>query len=168
MKVNAKLKNLRIAPRKVRLVVDMIRGKSLADARDQLKFTVKKSAKPVLKLLNSAAANAENNFQLNSLNFYISKITVDEGPKFKRWKPRAMGRAGEIHKKTSHITLVLDEVENGEKRKIKKPVVKDNKEEDKKKKKDFGKKKPRKEIDDKIKKSQIRKGGNKIFRRKSI
>ena len=168
MKVNAKLRNLRIAPRKVRLVADMIRGKSLVDARDQLKFTIKKSARPVLKLLNSAAANAENNFQLNPLNLYISKITVDEGPKNKRWKPRAMGRAGAIQKKSSHITIVLDEIEGRKEKNVKKLSVKDDKKEEKKDKKSFDKKKPNKEIDNKIKKPQVRKEVSKIFRRKSM
>jgi len=168
MKVNAKLRNLRIAPRKVRLVADMIRGKSLVDARDQLKFTIKKSARPVLKLLNSAAANAENNFQLNPLNFYISKITVDEGPKNKRWKPRAMGRAGAIQKKSSHITIVLDEIEGRKEKNVEKLSVKDDKKEEKKDKKSFDKKKSNKEIDNKIKKPQVRKEGSKIFRRKSM
>jgi len=121
MKVVAKLKNLRIAPRKVRLVTETIKGKNLDEARSQLKFTVKGSSRPLLKLLNSAAANAENNFQLNTSNLYIWRVTVDEGPKYKRWMPRAMGRATEIQKKTSHITLILEEIEEG-KKKIKKKV----------------------------------------------
>jgi large subunit ribosomal protein L22 len=166
MKVNAKLKNLRIAPRKVRLVVETIKGKNLDEARDILSFTVKKCAKPLLKLLNSAAANAENNFQLKPSNLYISKLTVDEGPKYKRWMPRAMGRATEIHKKTSHINIVLDEIEEGKRVKKSKKGKSGTKNKIKKE-KDF-KKNPKKELEDKIKKPQIRKGGSQVFRRKSI
>jgi len=86
-----------------------------------LRFAVKKSSLPVEKLLNSAVANAKNNFQTESDNLYISKITVDEGAKFKRWMPRARGSAYEIQKKTSHITLILDEFS---KSKTKKKITK--------------------------------------------
>lgn len=110
MIVSAKLRHLHIAPRKVRLIADVIRGKSAAEAGAILNFTIKKAALPILKLLNSALANAKNNFQLGQANLYISKITVDEGPKIKRFMPRARGSAHEIQKKTSHINLVLDEI----------------------------------------------------------
>ena len=116
MAVIAKLNYLRIAPRKVRLVADLIRGKKVEEARNILNFTIKKANQPLIKLLKSAIANAENNFQLNKENLYISKITVDEGPKLKRWMPRARGSAAEIQKKTSHITIVLDEIEKRPKR----------------------------------------------------
>jgi len=109
MEVTAKLRYLRIAPRKVRLVADLVRGKSVEEAAHILNFTRKRAAKPILKLLNSAIANASHNFQLKKENLYISKIVVDEGPKLKRWRPRARGVAYEIQKKTSHITLVLAE-----------------------------------------------------------
>jgi large subunit ribosomal protein L22 len=109
MPVTAKLNYLRIAPRKVRLVADLVRGKSVKEVQSILNFTVKKSATPLLKLLNQAVASAINNFQLNPDNLYISKITVDEGPKYKRWRPRARGQTYEIQKKTSHITIILDE-----------------------------------------------------------
>lgn len=108
MQVVAKLNYLRIAPRKVRLVADLIRKKKIEEAQTILNFTVKKASQSLLKLLNSAVANARNNFQVDPNNLYISKITVDEGPKYKRWMPRARGRASEIQKKTSHVTLVLD------------------------------------------------------------
>lgn len=108
--MTAKLRYLRIAPRKVRLVADLIRGKSVEEAQTILNFTVKRAAQPLLKLLKSAIANAKNNFQLEEANLYISKILVDEGPKYKRWMPRARGRASLIQKKTSHITLILDEI----------------------------------------------------------
>lgn len=110
MQVKAKLRNLRIAPRKVRLVADLIRHKRAKEAQRILNFTVKKASLPLLKLLNSALANAKNNFQIDNENLYISKILVDEGPKYKRWMPRARGSAYEIQKKTSHITLILDEI----------------------------------------------------------
>ncbi|MDI6591661.1 MAG: 50S ribosomal protein L22 [Patescibacteria group bacterium] len=110
MLITAKLRYLRIAPRKVRLVADLIRGKKVEEAQNILNFTVKRAAKPLLKLLKSAIANAKNNFQLEESNLYISKILVDEGPKYKRWRARARGRADQIQKKTSHLTLVLDEI----------------------------------------------------------
>jgi len=110
MAVTAKLNYLRIAPRKVRLVADMIRKKKIEEAQNILNFTIKKAAKPLLKLLKTAVADAHHNFQLDPDNLYISKITVDEGPKLKRWRPRSRGMAREIQKKTSHLTLVLDEI----------------------------------------------------------
>ena len=112
MAVTAKLRYLRIAPRKVRLLADLVRGKSVEKAQAILNFTIKKSSEPMLKLLNSAAASAKNNFHLDPANLYISKITVDEGPKHKRWRPRARGQAYPIQKKTSHITIGLDEIKN--------------------------------------------------------
>ena len=111
MSVRAKLKYLRIAPRKVRLVADLIRGKKVSQALNFLEFLPKKSAPPFLKLLKQAIANAKHNFQLDESNLYISKILVDEGPKLKRQMPRARGQANEIYKRTSHIVLVLDEIE---------------------------------------------------------
>jgi large subunit ribosomal protein L22 len=109
--VKAKLRYLRIAPRKVRLVADLIRGKSVEEAERILNFTRKKAALPLLKLLKSAIANAKHNFNLDEKNLYISKIIVDEGPKMEKIFPRARGRADIIQKKTSHVTLVLKEKE---------------------------------------------------------
>lgn len=110
MPVTVKLRNLRIAPRKVRLVADLIRGKSVKEAQNVLNFTTKKAAGIAMKLLKSAIASAKHNFQLEESNLYISKIAVDEGQKYKRWMARARGQAYEIQKKTSHITLVLSEI----------------------------------------------------------
>lgn len=110
MPVIAKLRYLRIAPRKVRLVADLVRNKTVEEAQTILEFTIKRAAQPLLKLLKSAIANARHNFQLDEKNLYISKILVDEGPKYKRWMPRARGQASPIQKKTSHVTLVLDEI----------------------------------------------------------
>jgi len=109
MPVTAKLRYLRIAPRKVRLVADLIRGKSVKKAETLLEFQIKRPAAPLLKLLRSAAANAKKNVGLSEEVLRVSKITVDEGPKLKRSRPRARGRAYPIQKKTSHITIVLDE-----------------------------------------------------------
>jgi large subunit ribosomal protein L22 len=110
MKVVAQLNYLRIAPRKVRLVADLIRGKSVKEAKRILNFTRKKAAKPMLKLLNSAIANAKHNFNLEEDRLFISKILVNEGPKLKRWMPRARGSISEIQKKSSHIFLELEEI----------------------------------------------------------
>ena len=119
MSVTAKLRYLRIAPRKVRLVADLIREKSVEEAQTILSFTTKKAAKVLLKLLKQAVSNAKTNFQLEEKNLYISKILVDEGPKYKRWMPRARGMASPIQKKTSHVTIELTEIEK-KPRKIKK------------------------------------------------
>lgn len=112
MEYKAKLSYLRIAPRKVRLVADLIRNKNVISAKNQLEFSKKRSAKPLLKLLNSAVSNAKNmNDQINMDVLFIKKIFVDEGPKLKRYRARARGMAFEIQKKTSHITLILSEKE---------------------------------------------------------
>jgi len=114
----AKLRYLRISPRKVRLVVNLIRGEKLEKAQIILNFTQKKAALPVLKLLNQALANAvEKDLKLDKKNIYISKIFVDGGPSYKRTFPRARGRADVILKRTSHITVVLDEID----KKVRKP-----------------------------------------------
>jgi len=110
MEVKAKLGNLRIAPRKVRLVADLVRGKKVKRAQNILNFTIKKASSPLFKLLKSAVANAENNFHLEPENLYISKITVNEGPKYKRFMPRARGQSSMIQKKTSHVLLILSEI----------------------------------------------------------
>jgi large subunit ribosomal protein L22 len=109
MEIKARLNYLRIAPRKVRLVADLIRGKKAQDALALLNFAIKRPGLPIMKLLSSAIANAHNNFHIEPENLFISKITVDEGPMQKRWMPRARGVAGPIHKKTSHVTLILEE-----------------------------------------------------------
>jgi len=110
MEIKASLKNLRIAPRKVRLVADMIRGMQVTEAKSQLPFLVKKSSPAILKLLNSAVANAKQNFEIDEENLYVSRILVESGVTMKRWMPRAMGRAYPIMKRTSTIKLVLDEL----------------------------------------------------------
>ncbi|MDD5433358.1 MAG: 50S ribosomal protein L22 [Candidatus Pacebacteria bacterium] len=107
MEVIAKLNNLRISPRKVRLVADMIRGKKTSLALAALSFSVKKGALPMKKLLNSALANAKNNFKISQDDLFIRSISVNEGRTQKRWRARARGRACRIEKKTSNITLTL-------------------------------------------------------------
>lgn len=109
MPVTTKLKHLRIAPRKVRLVTDLIRGKTVEESLNILSFVPKKSASPLFKMLKTAISNAKNDFKLDEKNLYIAKILVDEGQKIKRMMPGARGHADEIQKKTSHITIVLEE-----------------------------------------------------------
>lgn len=107
MEVKAKVKNIRISPKKVRLVADLIRGKHVNFALQQLMFSPKKSSTPIEKLLKSAIANAEHNFNLDQEDLYVKEITVDEGMTLKRWMPRAFGRATTIRKRSSHINIVL-------------------------------------------------------------
>ena len=106
----ARSKYIRISPRKARLVADMIRGKSAEKALHALTFTEKSAARIIKKILNSAIANAENKGDIDVDTLYVKKIFVDQGPTWKRFRPRAMGRATSIQKKTSHITIVLDEL----------------------------------------------------------
>lgn len=107
MDVHASLRFLRMSPRKVRLVVDAVRGMSVVAADTKLSFLPKLAATPVQKLLRSAIANAEHNFQLKKEDLFIKTIVADGGPTLKRSQPRAFGRAAPIRKRTTHITLVL-------------------------------------------------------------
>lgn len=109
MEVTAKLRYARIAPRKIRLVAGLIRGKDVNEAMQILSFTQKRSAPVLKKLLASALANADQKKTIDLDNLFVKSLTVDQGPVLKRYLPRAMGRASEIRKKTSHINLVLDE-----------------------------------------------------------
>ncbi len=109
MKVKAHLFNLRVSPRKVRLVADAIRGLTIDKARIQLQFLVKKSSAPILKLLHSAAANAAHNFKLNPDGLYVSEIFVNEGQAFKRGISQSKGRVHQIRKRTSRVSLTLSE-----------------------------------------------------------
>ncbi len=103
-------KYIRISPRKVKIVIDLIRGKSVADATAILLNVPKAASEPVLKVLNSAVANAENNLELSKDNLYVAEVFADQGPTLKRFNPVARGRAMRILKRTSHITIILDEV----------------------------------------------------------
>ena len=109
MESKAVARYIRIAPRKVRLVVDLIRGKQVGEALAILKHTPRAASPVVEKLLNSAIANAENNHEMDVNSLVVGKVFVDQGPTLKRFRPRAMGRASRIHKRTSHITVVLNE-----------------------------------------------------------
>jgi large subunit ribosomal protein L22 len=101
-------KYVRIAPRKARLVADEVRGKSYPEAVSLLRFTNKRAAKILGDVLNSAAANAEHNADADSDELRVKTVKVDEGPTIKRYRPRAMGRATMIRKRTSHITVELE------------------------------------------------------------
>lgn len=107
METKAIAKFIRISPRKVRQVVDLIRGKKVDDAIAILQFTPNISTEPVSKVLKSAVANAEHNLDMSPDDLYVTKVYVDQGPTLKRIKPRAMGRADKIRKRTSHITVVV-------------------------------------------------------------
>ncbi len=107
METKAVAKYIRISPRKVRLVVDLIRNMDIESARHQLMFLQKGASKPVLKVLESAIANAKQNQKMDASTLAIKEAFVDEGPTFHRFMPRAQGRATAIRKRMSHITIVL-------------------------------------------------------------
>jgi large subunit ribosomal protein L22 len=109
MEVKARLRFVRMSPRKARLVADLIRGKGSEEAVNILAFTKKAAAKIIGKLLKSAIANATQKKTVDIDHLYVKKITVDQGPTMKRFMPRALGRATTIRKRTSHILIVLDE-----------------------------------------------------------
>jgi large subunit ribosomal protein L22 len=105
--VRASSRYVRIAPRKARLIADQVRGMHIEQARSLLEFSPRGAAEEIRKLIDSAAANAENNHDLIGDEMRIAEITVDEGPTLKRYRPRAQGRATPIHKRTSHIAVAL-------------------------------------------------------------
>jgi large subunit ribosomal protein L22 len=169
--IQAKLNYLRMPPRKVRLIVDAVRGMDAEEADVRLSRMVKSAAEPILKLLRSAIANAENNFKQKKLNLFIQAITVDKRPVLKRFRPRAFGRAADIHKHTSHVVFTLGVREVVAKKKFAAVA-------DKKEKKDAGltlddmskKKEPKEKNPEKEVKAQKTIGsiGKRIFRRKSV
>jgi ribosomal protein L22 len=110
--VKAKARYVRIAPRKARLIADQVRGLHIEKARALLQFSPRGAAHDIHKLINSAAANAENNHDLIGDEMRVASITVDEGPTLRRFRPRAMGRATPINKRTSHIAVALTPVED--------------------------------------------------------
>ena len=111
MEVKAVAKDIGISPRKVRPLVDMVRGKKVDEALTILKFTPTPTAKVVAKVVKSAAANAENNFQMSPSDLKIITIFADEARTLKRYRARARGRLNPILKRSSHITVIVDEVE---------------------------------------------------------
>lgn len=176
-----------MTPRKVRLIADFVRGLDVPEAFLQLKNTVKFGAVPVEKTLKSAVANAENNFGLDRDNLFIYDIQVGEGPRLKRWLPRAYGRATLILKRTSRIFLILEERVEGKNRKSKKQLEKEKKqreEEKEKMRKDLrkGKEEPAKQeketevkpekaknqYEEEVKKNAKKGWVKKMFRRKSV
>jgi large subunit ribosomal protein L22 len=107
MKVRAEAKYIRQSPYKVRRVLDNVRGLPVEDARDVLQLTNRRAAEPIMKVLNSAVANAEHNHALDEEELFVAEAYANEGPTLKRWRPRARGRATRIRKRTSHITIIL-------------------------------------------------------------
>ncbi len=168
--VNAKLNGLRIAPRKVRAVVNLLKGKNVVDALGQLEYMIKKPSVGLIKLLNSAIANAENNFSMVKENLYIKRFIVNEGVKLKRFRAKGFGRAAAIQKKTSHIEVVLDEREPGLKRskaKVQEAKVKETGRDESKKTNQGDDKKP--EIKREIgSKRGVISQARKLFQRKSV
>ena len=109
IEIKGQLNNIRIAPRKVRLVAAAIKGMNAMDAKNKLFFITKRSSHPMRKLLESVIASAEHNFHLGVDNLYIKRVLVNEGRKLKRARPKGFGSTSPIQKKTSHIMLVLSE-----------------------------------------------------------
>ena len=110
METKAIARFIRISPQKARLVGENVRGLPVEDAVNILNYTPKKAARLLKKVLNSALANAEQNYSLDLDNLYVKQVRVDEGPTLKRIQPRAMGRANRILKRTSHITVIVEEL----------------------------------------------------------
>ncbi len=186
-KVTAQLNNIRIAPRKSRLVASLVKGLDVSEALGQLEVNVKKTSSFMEKLILSAVANGENNFGLDKDNLYVSEVLVGDGPVLKRWMPKAFGRAGRILKRTSKIKLTLEERIEGKGRKTKeemeeakkkrleekkkqlKELKKDQEKEEKEEKKPIKGEKIEDNKDDKHGKTESKnKWGEKIFRRKSM
>jgi len=111
MNARAQAKHIRESPYKVRRVLDLVRGLPVDEARVVLEFTNRKAAGTIIKVLDSAVANAEHNFALDAEELFVAEAYADEGPTLKRWRPRARGRATKIRKRTSHITIVVAETE---------------------------------------------------------
>ena len=111
MKIKALAKDIRISPRKVKLVADLVRGKKVEEALNMLKFTTTPAAQAVAKVIKSAAANAENNYHMEPLDLIVTDIMANEGHVFKRFRPQARGRVNPILKRTTHIKVFVSEEE---------------------------------------------------------
>lgn len=109
MEVTARARNIRIAPRKVRLVVDVVRGMPVDNALRHLEVMPQRAAKDVYKCVKSAIANAENNFGLDAADLYVARIWADEARVMKRWRPRGHGRVSPLLSRSSHVTVIVDE-----------------------------------------------------------
>ena len=171
----AKLKYLKISPRKTRLVADLIRGLSVNEAEAQLLMLPNRASKPILKLLRSAVAAAKNNQQMNPDRLLVKNIRVDQGPRTKRWRTRARGASSLIEKKSSHVFLLLEESEKEIKPKFKfipkpKKVKKGKPKKKIEKALPTGRQEKQEKPEVKEKKAPIRKMGfmKRIFRRKAI
>lgn len=114
--ITAQLNKYRMAPRKVRAIVNLVKGKNVVQALAQLEYVIKRPSTGIIKVINSAVASAENNFNMVKDNLFIKDFLVNEGTKLKRFRPKGFGRASMIQKKTSHIKLVLGERVPGLKR----------------------------------------------------
>lgn len=136
MKVTATLKNYRVSPQKTRLVTSLVRGLDIKQAITELEHSSKKSSLQLVKLIKSAEANAENNFGLDAGNLFVEDIQVGEGITYKRWMPRAYGRASGIMKRTSNIRVTLNERMEGVGRKTREQIAKKQKEREKEEKHD--------------------------------
>lgn len=175
VQVSAKLRYLKISPRKVRLVADIIRGLPVEEAEAQLLLSGKRASADILKLLKSAVANAKHNYQIDASKLYIKKIKVDKAPVLKRWMPRASGSVSMIQKRMSHVVIELGEVKKAAEKKFIIPK-KERKEARKETKKAFKEKEKKAEGAAKSKSEAIYekkpepKQGvfRRIFRRKSI
>jgi large subunit ribosomal protein L22 len=109
METRAVARFVRISPRKIRLIMDQVRGQQVGEALNMLSFAPQRGARILRKLINSAVANAEQNADVDVDSLYVLRAYADEGPSLKRWRPRALGRATRIRKRTSHLTIILDE-----------------------------------------------------------
>lgn len=172
METSAKISQLRIAPRKVRLVSDYLKGMDVTKAKNQLDHLAKRAAKPLSKLLDSAIANANNNLGMVKENLYIKNIVVDEGTKLKRFRPKGFGSTSPIEKKTSQVKIVLDERVQGMKAEPKKKIEREESREEKAA-KPMAEKKTIERIKPEIKKETPKRGffgklGKRFFRRKAI
>ncbi len=125
MQITAKLNEYRQSPRKVRLVANLIKGKKVAEAQDVLAFLVKRASNPISKLIDSAVANAENNFNISKDNLFVRNMRVDEGVVLKRRRPRARGMAYPINKRTSKVMIELDTLDNMPAKSKKSPKTKE-------------------------------------------
>jgi large subunit ribosomal protein L22 len=165
-------------------VTDLVRGMNALEAAKHLSFVSKRAARPILKLLNSAVASAKHDFGIDEDNLFISNLVVGEGPTMKRWRPRAYGRAFPIMKRTSHVTLVLDEKVKGKKKKVEKKKEKEDiqkakvvsgvrREGEEVARKELPPRLPRKEKEKLVREEKTKPKGEegilkKIFRRKSV
>ena len=109
VEVTAQAKRVRVSPRKMRLVIDLVRGKDIDEALAILRFTPNKAALDIYRALRTAQASAENDHDLDPDDLYVKKIYADDGPTYKRWKPRARGRVNQRLTRTSHLTVVVAE-----------------------------------------------------------